>query len=350
MTLSLTCKRLFFVCHQATILLLFLLGLNPLAVQSAVVVLDNGDRLSGEILDLSGNVLGFKSPIYGELELPWKRVVELISDEAVVVKLIDGTITDGRVNLNAQGMLVIEHGEFEASSFLQKSDVAMFNPPVIDRVLRLEGRASVGGVFNRGNSEDDSLSFDSVIIARTPDHRYTLAAEVNEAESNGMTTTSNRLLSAQYDTFLSEKEYLFINAKGERDQLADLELRSSVGAGYGFQFFETDRAKMSTEYGLAYIKEEYKLAPDEAFPSLSLGLKYERKFWKKRLVFFNNNDLLLSLEDASDSSAKMKWGIRVPIIKNVNIATQFNVDYDNMPPPGVKHTDTSVVFNIGLGF
>jgi putative salt-induced outer membrane protein YdiY len=332
------------------IALMTVLMLVLLHSQAAVVVLDNGDRLSGELVSLSANVLVLKSAIYGELELPWKKVVELSSDDAVVVQLTDGSISHGRVSLSQQGLLVIEPGDLEPSSFLQKSDVALFNPPVIDRVLRLEGRASLGGVFNRGNSEDDSVSFDTEIVARTPDHRYTLAAEVNEAESNGISTTSNRALSVQYDTFLSEKEYLFLNARGERDQLADLELRSSVGGGYGYQFFENDRAKLSTEYGLAYIKEEYQLAPDESFPSLSLGLNYERKFWKRRLVFFNTNDLLVSLEDAADSSAKMKWGIRVPIVDNVNVATQLNMAYDNMPPPGIKKTDTSLVFNVGLGF
>ncbi|MBU0782658.1 MAG: DUF481 domain-containing protein [Gammaproteobacteria bacterium] len=317
---------------------------------AASVVLDNGDQISGEVIKLGDNILTFKSPLFGEIEVPWKRVTELTSDDGVTVQLKDGTKVKGRVALNAQGELIIDQGDLGWSTPLKKTDVVMFNPPVIDHSVKYSGRANLGGVFNRGNSEDDALNFDAEFIARTPENRYTVAAEVNEAESAGVATTSNRYLKTQYDAFLSEKDYLFVNAKGEQDKLADLNLRTSLGAGYGYQFFETERAKLSTEYGLAYINEDYIVAPDESFPSLSLGLDYERKFWNKRLVFFNNNDLSVSLEDTADALFKTKVGLRAPIVENVNVATQVNVDYDNMPPPGVEKTDTSLIFSVGYGF
>ena len=317
---------------------------------AATVVLENGDKLTGKVIKLSDNILTFKSPIYGEVELPWRKVSELTSDDGVTVQLKDGSTAKGRVSLNTQGDLVIDQGELGRSKVLRKADIALFNPPVVDRSVKYSGRANLGGVFNRGNSEDDALNFDAEFIARTPENRYTLAAEVNEAESAGVTTTSNRYLLTQYDAFLSEKDYLFVNAKGEQDKLADLNLRTSLGAGYGYQFFETERAKLSTEYGLAYINEDYVVAPDESYPSLSLGLDYERKFWNKRLVFFNNNDLSVSLENTADALFKTKVGLRVPIVENVNVATQLNVDYDNMPPPGVKNADSSLIFSVGYGF
>lgn len=320
------------------------------AVQAATVVLENGDRMTGAIVDLSDNVLTFKSPVFGEVELPWRKVVELKADEGVIVQLKDGSTVKGKVSLNQQDGLVIDQGDLGRSRALKKADVALFNPPVVDRSVKYGARANLGGVFNRGNSEDDALNFDAELIARTPESRYTVAAEVNEAESSGVTTTSNRYLLTQYDAFLSEKDYLFVSAKAEQDKLADLNLRTSLGAGYGYQFIETERAKLSMEYGLAYINEDYVVAPDESYPSLSLGLDYERKFWNKRLVFFNNNDLSVSLENTADALFKTKVGLRVPIVENVNVATQLNVDYDNMPPPGVKNADSSLIFSVGYSF
>jgi putative salt-induced outer membrane protein YdiY len=320
------------------------------SVFAANVVLKNGDRLTGEIVKLSDNILTFKSPLFGEVELPWKQVLELQSDEGIKVQFKDGSTAKGKVTLSSQGELVIDQGDLGRSKPLQRIDVAMFNPPVVDRSVKYSGRANLGGVFNRGNSEDDALNFDTEFIARTPEKRYTVATEVNEAESAGETTTSNRYLLTQYDAFLSEKDYLFVSAKGEQDKLADLNLRTSLGAGYGYQFFESELAKLSTEYGVAYINEDYIVAPDESFPSLSLGLNYERKFWSKRLVFFNNNNLSVSLEDTRDALFKTKVGLRVPIVENVNVATQVNVDYNNMPPPGVKKSDSSLVFSVGYGF
>lgn len=329
-------------------LLVVLLHCN--AALAATVVLENGDRITGEIVELSDNVLTFKSPLFGEVELPWRKVIELKSDKGVTVLLKDGSTVKGRVHLNPQDGLVIDQGVLGRFRVLKKADVALFNPPVVDYAVKYTARANLGGIFNRGNSEDDALNFDAEWVARTPDKRYTAAVEVNEAESAGLSTTSNRYLLTQYDAFLSEKDYLFLSAKGEQDKLADLTLRTSWGAGYGYQFIETERVKLSMEYGLAYINENYRLAPDESYPSLSLGLNYERRFWNKRLVFFSNNNLSVSLENTADSLFKTKIGLRVPIVENVNVATQLNVDYDNMPPVGVKSADSSLIFSVGYGF
>jgi putative salt-induced outer membrane protein YdiY len=317
---------------------------------AASVVLKNGDRLTGEVVTLSDNTLVFKSAVFGKVELPWKQVTELTTSEGVTVRLKNGTTVKGQVAMGPDGAVVIDQGDLGRSKPLNKADVAMFNPPVVDRSVKYSGRANLGGVFNRGNSEDDTLNLDVEFIARTPENRYTVAVDVNEAESAGVTTTSNRSLLTKYDAFLSEKNYLFVSAKAEQDKIADLNLRTTLGGGYGRQFLETERVKLAAEAGLNYVNEDYILAPDESFPSLNLALNYERKFWEKRLVFFNNNNLAVSLEDTADALFNTKIGIRVPIVENVNVATQLNVEYDNMPPRGVEKTDTSLIFSVGYGF
>jgi putative salt-induced outer membrane protein YdiY len=328
--------------------LVFLLHCNSL--QAATVVLENGDRLSGKVIELADGILTLKSPLFGEVELPWRKVVELKAEEVITVHLKDGGILSGQVRLRPQDVLEVDQGDHGGTRALRKADVALFNPPVVDYSVKYGVRANLGGVFNRGNSEEDALNFDTEWVARMPDKRYTVGLEVNEADSAGLAITSNRYLLTQYDAFLSEKDYLFLSAKGEQDKLADLTLRTTLGAGYGYQFIETERVKLSMQYGLAYIKERFQQTPDESYPSLSLGLNYERKFWNKRLVFFNNNDLSVSLEDAADSLLKTKVGLRVPIVENVNVATQLNVNYDNMTPPGVKKADSSLIFSVGYGF
>lgn len=344
-------KKFAFPLKFSPLVLTLYLGV-PQPLHAALVVLANGDRIHGQVVGLDGSTLVFESPLFGEIELPWKQVQELSTDEEITVQFTDGKTLKGRLGSDAQngGFVLTDIQGSEPVRSFRKAEVAAFNPPVVDYSVKYTGRANLGGVFNRGNSEDNALNFDTEFIARTPDARYKLAAEVNDADSAGITTTSNRYLLTQYDAFLSEKDYLFVSARAEQDKLADLNLRTSYGAGYGYQFFETERAKLSTEYGLAYVTEDYILAPDETYPSLSFALNYERKFWNKRLVFFNNNDLSVGLENAADSLLKFKTGLRVPIVENVNVATQVNVNYDNMPPPGVKKTDSSLIFSVGYGF
>ncbi len=112
------------------------LSLFSSPVIAANVVLKNGDRLTGEIVKLSDNILTFKSPLFGEVELPWKQVLELQSDDGVTVKLKDGSTAKGKVTLSQQGELVIDQGDLGRTKPLPRADIAMFNPPVVDHSVK----------------------------------------------------------------------------------------------------------------------------------------------------------------------------------------------------------------------
>jgi len=233
---------------------------------------------------------------------------------------------------------------------LTRQDIAAFNPPVVDDSTKYSGKFDLGGAFNRGNSHDDQLHTNGEFVARNPDDRYTINWELNEATSAGMTTTSNRRLLGQYDVFLDRKNYLFVNAKAERDELADLNLRSGGGLGYGRQLIDTEVTKLSSEVSVNYIKEDYNISEDRSFPTLGFGFKYEQKFLNKKLVYFNNFNADTNLGDPNDVLLRNRMGIRVPIAAGLNLSTQFNIDYDNEPAIAKKKMDTALIFSVGYAF
>lgn len=317
---------------------------------AATVTLANGDQLNGTIVKMIDGTLVFKSSIFGEVKIPFDQVTSLKSDANTTIALQDGSKAVGEIELSEQGDVKISESKVSQSQGLKRADVVAFNPPEKSNKTKFSGRANLGGTFNRGNSEEDTLNLDAELVARTVDSRYTLGVEVNEGSSAGVTTTSNRLLSAKYDAFLTEKDYMFVLLRGEQDKLADLNLRSTVGAGYGRQFYETEIMNLSSEIGLSYVNEDYILAPDESFPSLTLALDYDRKFFNQALVFFNDLSVDVSLEDSKDTLVRNKTGIRFPLTDGLNISTQLNVDYDNQPAVGTEKTDTSLIFSVGYGF
>lgn len=331
-------------------LLAVLLAFTFSAAHAATVTLNNGDRISGTLKDMNDNTLVFESAVFGEIKIPFDQVSTLVSDDDVRISLKDGAAIKGRVALQEDGAVAITEAPAAAPRTVPRQQLAALNPPIIDESMQYSGRIDLGGAFNRGNSTDDKLNVNGELVARDLKNRYTLGWEFNEASSAEVTTTSNRRLLAKYDRFLTEKDYIFFSAKAENDKMADLELRTSLGSGYGRQFIDTERTKFSGEVGLNYVKERYYVAPDESFPTLSLGVKYDRKFWDDKLVFFEYLSVDASLEDASDTLVRNRVGFRVPIAKGLNLSTQFNVDYDNQPAPGKRHTDRALVLSIGYGF
>ena len=317
---------------------------------AAKLTLDNGDQISGEIVGLQDQLLTLKSPLFGRVKIPWSKVVELRSDDGIRIELADGTQLQGQLVLQPDGRVVVAAKQPIPVVRLMRSDLVRLNPPVIDLSVKYSGRATLGGTFNHGNSTDEMLNLDAEFVARTPDKRYVLNMEVNEARAFGFTTASRRLLAAQHDIFLSQKNYVFVNARAQSDALADLDLRTSLGTGYGRQIIENEQTKLSTEVGLSYVSEKYKIAPDRSYPALSLALNYEHKFFDNSLVFFNNTHMTGGYHESASTLVTNKLGIRVPIANGLNLTTQFNVAYDSTPPMGIKPTDTSLIFGVGYVF
>ncbi|WP_293775661.1 YdiY family protein [uncultured Oxalicibacterium sp.] len=320
------------------------------AAHAATVTLHNGDKISGTLKQMTDDTLVFESGVFGEIKIPFKEVSQLTTDDDVRVQLSDGTALKGQVVVREDDEIRVRSQPAEPAQTISRAQLAAINPPIIDESMKYSGRLDLGGAFNRGNSNDDKLNVNGELVARDIKNRYTLGWELNEASSADVTTTSNRRLLAKYDRFLNAKDYVFVSAKAENDKMADLELRTSLGTGYGRQFIETPQTKLSGELGLNYVKERYYVAPDESFPTLSLGVKYDRKFWDDKLVFFEYLSIDASLEDASDTLVRNRVGFRVPISKGLNLSTQFNLDYDNQPVPGKKKSDRAFIVSIGYGF
>lgn len=339
---------------KSRVSLLILFSASSLLVSTyahtAVVTLNNGDQITGELHQLSDGVLTFKSGVFGEVKIPWANVAKLVSDDGVRVQLHNGAKVTGKVIVDEGGKVALEKTDTPQVQTLARQDIAALNPPVVDHSTKYSGKFDLGGTSNRGNSEDDQLHSNGQFVARNPDDRYTINWEFNEASSADITTTSNRRLLGQYDLFLDPKNYLFVNAKAERDELADLNLRSGAGVGYGRQIIDSEETKLSSEVSVNYVKEDYTLSQDRSFPTLGFGFKYEQKFLNNKLVYFNNFNADSNLSDTSDVLLRNRMGIRIPITAGLNLSTQFNIDYDNEPAIDKKKMDTALIFNVGYAF
>lgn len=340
-------------CNSHTIFLSVILAITSVLAptsHAATIILLNGDQLTGELLRLTDNTLALKSPIFGEVSIPWKQVHALESAEPVKVKLQDGTSATGKVTMEKDGRMQIEAVNDETPRVFSRDELAALNPPAIDPNVKYSGRLNLGGTFNRGNSSSNQVNLAGELVARRPDDRYTFGVELNEASSGGIQTVSDRRLNAQYDAFLRDRKFLFLNAKFTQDEQAALDLRTSLGAGYGYQFLDSDIAKLSGQLGLNYVHENYTDLESKSFPTLSIGMKYDRKLLNKKLNYFQNLEMDVNLNDTQDILTRATVGLGLPISKSLTVNTQLNVNYDNQPAADTDTTDTALIFSVGYGF
>ncbi len=71
------------------------------------VVLKNGDRLTGTVVESDGKVLKLKSAFAGEVKIQWDAVQEITSDEPVYISARAGETLVGKVT-TSDGKFVVQ--------------------------------------------------------------------------------------------------------------------------------------------------------------------------------------------------------------------------------------------------
>lgn len=316
------------------------------AAQADTVELDNGDRLSGTVESLTATELALQTAYAGRLVLPRERIRAIRTEAPVRVRLADGTEMDGLLQPEGDRAVRIRIGAQTVTPPLPIDRVAAINPPRETGAPQFKARLSLGGNMSRGNTDARALHAAGELVARAASERVTLDGEANAAEQSGVTAASNARLGLKYDHFVAPGRYLYANTRFEHDDQADLDLRSTVGVGGGWQFFDRKDRVLALEGGVSYVNEDYGNAPDQRFPGARVALKYEQALWGDRVRLFHDSDLLLSLDALSDYLLHTRTGVRVPLGARLGVGAHVNVDYDNVPAAGQKKTDTALIFKL----
>jgi putative salt-induced outer membrane protein YdiY len=225
------------------------------------------------------------------------------------------------------------------------------------------GTLSLGASWTDGNTETDSVTGAFNAVRRDEKDRWTLDAFTNYGSTTDTvtdaktTTTNNSGLGAKYDYFYSKKMYLFGNGSGKVDHVADLDLRTVLGAGVGYQWKETEKLKWGTELGLSYVDEDFEdNSFDTDFVAARVGSNLSYQI-SKSASFEQVAEILPSLDDSEDVIAKIDNRLKLNITGKWIAQIQYVLDFDGSVPTGAaagpdgkEETDHRVVLGLGWSF
>ena len=128
-------------------------------------------------------------------------------------------------------------------------------------------------------------------------------------------------------------------------------MRTTVGAGAGYQFFETPLKNLSVKAGIAYVNEDYEGdADDKDYPSGRWAVRYDQYFFDKFVQVFHVHEGHISLDDTKDMFVRTRTGLRFPLRKGFNTTIQYNWDWDNTPAQGIERVDERYLFTLGYSW
>ena len=201
-----------------------------------------------------------------------------------------------------------------------------------------------------GNSAVNSLRLDADGVLRARANRYTANASANRAEDRGVETARNWTTSLQYDRFVSPRLFVNANTILTSDAFRDLDLRSALGTGVGFQFADTARLKFSADAGLGFVRENFSSGPDNQYTALREAGKLDLLVVGDRLVLFHRHDGYFGVTGDDNLFVKTQNGVRLALLARFVTTMQLDLDYDRSPAPGRRHTDRTFALTFGYRF
>lgn len=296
--------------------------------------LANGDRVSGSVVRLEGGTLTFKTA-HGDLQVPWAEVTSLKMDKPLLVRMGEAEPTLLALDTTAPDAPVL-------------SVIAAIEPP--QPFLVWNGGASAGLLQTGGNTDINSLRLDGEAIARTPDDRYSASLVVNRASDSERQTARNWTTAFGYDRFLTKRAFATASAILTNDRFRDLDLRTAIGGGLGYQLWDTSRARLSVDGGLGYVRENFATASDDSYAALREAAKLDLFFAAKAVQAFHHHDGYFGVTGEDNLFFRMQNGVRLALIAGFVTTAEVDVDYDRSPSPGRVRTDRSFALTFGYRF
>ena len=303
--------------------------------------LKNGDRYTGAVVSLVKGKLNFDTG-RGVLELPWAEVTSLTVTAPVIVT-VAGRKQTVTFAAGPEGQVTVAGG-----AAIALADIAALRRP--EPPLVIDGGANAGVLSSGGNTDVNSLHFDGEVVARARANRYTASGWVNRSVDHGRETSRNATGVLRYDRFLSKRLYLSGSSLFTYDRFRDLDLRTALGIGIGYQVADNDRLKLGVEGGYGYVNENFDMQPDDSYHAARDSVLLDVFVSGKRLDFFHRHDAFYGLTGDDNLFVQTRNGVRIRVAGGLVTTVEYDLDYDRSPAIGRKKTDHAFGWTLGYRF
>jgi putative salt-induced outer membrane protein YdiY len=326
-----------------TLPLCLLAALFALPASADEVRLRNGDRITGVATSLAGGTLAFKAPA-GDLKIAWADVASLAIEQPMLVTIGTAAPTsvvfaaadaNGRVTLVPGGPVAL-------------TDIVALTRPQPAWVMT--GGAGAGIVETAGNTQVNNVRLSGDIIARGAADRYTVSAIATHANDRGVETARNWSATGKYDRFLTSRPFANANANFTNDRFRDIDLRTALGAGLGYQIIETARTMLTADAGLAWVHENFKSIADDSYAAAHEGAGLQVQLLPDRIQLFHLHDGYFGVSGDNKMFIRTQNGVRLGLAAGFVTTIEEDLDYDRQPSPGRRQTDRTFSLTLGYRF
>ena len=225
------------------------------AQKTDVLVLSNGDHVTGEIKELTRGKVRFKTDPMGTVYIKWQEIVSITSDKVFEVELESGQKFFGSIQPSSEsGQDEIVTGKTLVG--LRHLAVVRVSPIKDSFWSRLDGSIDLGLSFLQQNTQFD-YNLGAEVKYRAENSRTSLKISSIIRLQNETETTNRQALTVAHVQSFAPK--WFWAGLGAFDANAELSLdgRASAGGGAGRWFVQTNKINLLSWGGVLYAHEKF---------------------------------------------------------------------------------------------
>ena len=324
------------------------------APKTDVIVLVNGDRLTGEIKSLEHNRLKFSTDHMGTVYIEWDKIARVQSDQYLLLEREDGLRYYGQLRPSTEdGRLQVDRGDTQATP----ENVAMASVvravPIEggEFIDRLDGYVSAGLDIAKANDRR-SMDFAGGLSSRTRIREWALDGSMNLTDDDSGETSERYQADFQYRQFRERRDFYLGFASMSRNTALDVNLRTLVGGGYGQYFVQTNTSDWVGGLGLAYSNEHY--TGSEKFNSLEAVLYTQFSIFRYDFPETDIGGTLSLLPSLTKSGRYRTEGdlhAKYEFVDDLYFELRLWGSYDSDPPiAGATKSDYGLVTSLGYSF
>jgi hypothetical protein len=307
------------------------------------VWLNNGDRLSGEILLLDGGKLALKTKYAGQVLINWRDVDTLRSDKPLLVRR-HGFDSEHSKQLAAagKGMVRVVNDDTQVVPLASINRLIPPRPLLHDRVWEGNLDAKLDIKDDDNQTEEWKLKGDTRL-----EHgrwRHVLSGEFERKDKNAEKTADNWQLEYSLDRFITNHWFWRMNAEQDEDQFSFLRRQRSLGTGPGYRFWENELGRLDviTQFNrLQLTTEEQQLELN----SWSLNWDYKRLLWGTRVELYSTGELQVPQVEGVDYVLDSEVGLRY----RLNNWARLSLLYELEQAEGLGQTSRDQRYLLGVG-
>jgi len=332
-------------------------------IKTDVVWLINGDRITGEIIQLEYGKVRLDTESMGEIRIDWHDVARIESDYPFQFERTDGTRITGNISeIGDQGEITLTN-DFRTITFAHNRVVRI--APIEDSFWdRLKGSMSFGYSFTKAsNVAQGNLGIRAT--HRTAERAFSLDGSTILTSDQVDNATQSSSLRLDMTRFKENRWFNQFFLSFESNDELDLDLRSSFGGGMGRYLQQTDVAEFSLIAGLMATSEKLNACTDcpmipELIPIPShkesleglLGLSYTRFVFDDPTVDLSVKAYVFpSITESGRTRAQVDINLRWEMISDLFWELNYYNKYDSDPlSGGENNSDYGVVTSLGWSF